>query len=145
MTIQRMDHVGVNVRDLAAARAFFLDLGLEVAGEGALEGEWLDRIVALEGARTGFVMLRTPNGQSTVELITYHAPADEIAVVPLAVNAHGIRHIAFVVDDVETTLTTAGRNGAEPVGEILHLEPGVKLCYIRGPEGLIVELAEQSG
>lgn len=143
MKIQRIDHVGVNVRDLAAAKAFFIDFGLEVAGEGELEGAWLDRIVGLNGAKTAFVMMRTPDGQASIELITYHSPADDTAIQQPAANAHGIRHIAFLVDDIEAAVARLKRNGAEPFSEIQQFESIFKLCYVRGPEGMIIELAEQ--
>lgn len=101
MKTRRIDHIGVIVRDLAAAQAFLIDLGLEVLREGELEGEWLDRIVGLDGVRDAFVMMGTPDGEANIELITFYSPADDSAIEPPAANKLGIRHIAFVVEDIE--------------------------------------------
>lgn len=145
MKLQRMDHVGVIVRDFAAAKAFFLDLGLEVRGEGELEDARLDRIVGLNGARTTFAMLGVPGGQTNIELITFHAPADESDTRHLAANAAGIRHLAFVVEDIEAVIARLERRGAEPFSAIQEFEGSYRLCYLRGPEGIIIELAEAIG
>jgi catechol 2,3-dioxygenase-like lactoylglutathione lyase family enzyme len=141
--IQRIDHVGVIVRDLAAAKAFFIDFGLEVLGEGELADTWIDRVVGLDGVKVAFVMLRTPDGQANIELITYYAPTDDRAIQQPAANTLGVRHIAFVVDDIEAVVGRLKQNGAETFGEIQQFEDSWKLCYVRGPEGMIIEPAEQ--
>jgi catechol 2,3-dioxygenase-like lactoylglutathione lyase family enzyme len=118
MKIQRIDHVGVIVRDLAAAKAFFIDFGLEVLGEGELAGAWIDRVVGLDGVKTAFVMLRTPDGQANIELITYYSPSDDRAIEQPSANTLGIRHIAFAVDDIEAVVARLKKNGAETFSEI---------------------------
>ncbi|QBD81139.1 VOC family protein [Ktedonosporobacter rubrisoli] len=143
MKIQRIDHVGVIVNDLAAAKAFFLDFGLEVLGEGEMEGKMLDRIVGLNDARTAFVMLGTSDGQANIELVKYYSPPDEQGIRPSLANTPGIRHIAFVVEDIEAIVAKLKKRGMEIFGEIQHFEGSYKLCYVRGPEGIILELAEQ--
>jgi catechol 2,3-dioxygenase-like lactoylglutathione lyase family enzyme len=143
MKIQRIDHVGIIVNDLAAAKAFFVDFGLEVQGEGELEGEWLDQIVGLHDVKTAFVYLRVPDGQASIELIKYHTPSDEKGIQPSFSNTLGIRHIAFVVEDIEAVVAKLKKQGTEIFGEIHTFEGSYKLCYVRGPEGIILELAEQ--
>lgn len=143
MKAQRIDHVGVIVRDLAAVTAFFTDLGLEVLGEWESAGAWLDRVVGLHDARTACVMLRTPDGQANIELCTFSSPADDRAVEPPAANTPGIRHIAFIVDDIDAVVARLKQRGAEPFSEIQQFEDSYRLCYVRGPEGMIIELAEQ--
>ena len=144
MTIQRMDHVGVVVDDLAAATAFFVDLGLEVRGETAVEGEWVDRIVGLEGVRVDTAMVATPDGHGRLELIEFHSPPAEGGDAHPA-NTRGIRHIAFVVDDIDAVVARARARGAELVGEVERYKDMFRLCYLRGPAGIIVELAERIG
>ncbi len=143
MKIQRIDHVGVIVRDLAAAKAFFIDFGLEVLGEGELAAAWIDRVVGLDGVKVAFVMLRTPDGQANIELITFYSPSDDRAIQQPSANTLGIRHIAFVVEDIEAVVARLKKNGAETFSEIQQFEDSYKLCYVRGPEGMIIELAEQ--
>lgn len=143
MKIHRIDHVGVVVNDLPAAKAFFLNLGLEVIGEAELEGEWLDRIVGLNNVKTASVMLRTPDGQTNLELAKFYTPSDERGIQQSSANTLGIRHIAFVVEDIEAVVTKLKKKGVEIFSEIQHYEEIYKLCYIRGPEGIILELAEQ--
>jgi catechol 2,3-dioxygenase-like lactoylglutathione lyase family enzyme len=143
MKIQRIDHVGVIVNDLAAAKAFFLDFGLEAQGEGELEGEQLDQIVGLHDVKTAFVYLRTPDGQANIELIKYYRPSDEKGIQQPLANALGIRHIAFVVEDIEAIVAKLKKKGTEMFSEIQTYEKNYKLCYVRGPEGIILELAEQ--
>jgi catechol 2,3-dioxygenase-like lactoylglutathione lyase family enzyme len=145
MKVSRIDHVGVIVNDLAAAKAFFLDLGLEVQGEGELEGKWLDRIVGLDDVKTEIVMMQTPDGQANLELAKFHAPSDERGIQQCFANTLGIRHIAFVVEDIEAVVAKLKRNGREIFSEIQQYEESYKLCYVRGPEGIILELAEQIG
>jgi catechol 2,3-dioxygenase-like lactoylglutathione lyase family enzyme len=145
MTIYRIDHVGIVVNDLSAAKAFFLDVGLELLGEGKVEGEWVERIIGLEDVREKVLMLRTPDGEANVELVKFHTPSDEKGMQRPLANTLGIRHIAFAVEDIEAVVAKMKKNGAELVGEIQNYENAYKLCYVRGPEGIILELAEQFG
>ncbi len=145
MTIQRMDHVGVVVDDLAAATQFFVSLGLEVQGEGEVGGRWVDRVIGLDGVRAAIAMLQTPDGQTRVELTKFHAPPMELGDKYAPANASGIRHLAFVVDDVEAAVAAVRAGGAELVGELERYGGSYRLCYVRGPEGIIVELAEPVG
>jgi catechol 2,3-dioxygenase-like lactoylglutathione lyase family enzyme len=135
--------VGVIVNDLSAAKAFFLDFGLEVQGEGELEGEWLDQIVGLKDVKTAYVFLRTPDGEANIELIKFYTPSDENGIQKPFANTLGIRHIAFVVEDIEAVVAKLKKKGAEIFSEVQHYEDSYKLCYVRGPEGIILELAEQ--
>ncbi len=142
MKIQRIDHVGINVNDLAAAKAFFLDFGFEVQWEGEMSGELLETVVALRDAKTSVAMIGLPDGQMNLELIKYHMPTDKRDVQRPFANTLGIRHIAFVVDDIDATIATLKKKGVEIFSEIQNYEDMYKLCYIRGPEGIILELAE---
>jgi catechol 2,3-dioxygenase-like lactoylglutathione lyase family enzyme len=145
MTIRRMDHVGVVVDDLAAAIQFFGEVGLELQGEGSVEGRWVDRIVGLEGVRTEFAMMRTPDGNGRLELIKFHSPPTQGKNQHAPANTRGIRHVAFVVEDIDDVVTSLQAHGAELVGELVRYEDVYRLCYVRGPEGVIVELAEEIG
>jgi catechol 2,3-dioxygenase-like lactoylglutathione lyase family enzyme len=145
MTIQRMDHVGVVVDDLAAATAFFVELGLKLQGEGPVEGNWVDRVVGLEGVRAEIVMLETPNGHGRLELSKFHAPSGRAGDRHEPANTPGIRHVAFAVDDIDAVVAGLRARGAELVGEVERYRDSYRLCYVRGPEGIIVELAEQIG
>jgi catechol 2,3-dioxygenase-like lactoylglutathione lyase family enzyme len=145
MTIQRMDHVGIVVDDLAAATAFFVELGLTLQGQGMVEGGWVDRVVGLEGVRGEIAMLETPDGHARVELSTFHAPSARSGEGHAPANTLGLRHIAFLVDDVDAVLARLRARGAELVGDVERYEDIYRLCYVRGPEGIIVELAEQIG
>ena len=145
MTIQRMDHVGIIVEDLAAAVAFFVELGLELEGETPVEGSWVDRVVGLEGVRADIAMLRTPDGHGKVELARFHTPSAQGGDARAPANALGIRHITFAVQGIDDLLVRLRAHGAELVGELEQYENIFRLCYIRGPEGIIIELAEQIG
>ena len=145
MTVQRMDHVGVVVDDLDAAIAFFAELGLERAGAGSVDGEWVDRIVGLDGVRTDFAFMQTPDGHGRLELIKFRAPAGEGGDGPMPANATGIRHLTFAVDDIDAAVASARRHGGELVGEVVDYEGIYRLCYMRGPAGIIVELAQSLG
>ena len=145
MTIQRMDHVGIVVDDLAAATAFFAELGLELQGEGSVEGDWVDRIVGLERVRTDFAFVQTPDGHARLELIKFHTPPGPGGERHAPANTPGIRHLAFAVDDIDDAVARLQARGAELVGEVERYEDIYRLCYVRGPEGIIVELAEQIG
>jgi len=142
MGIQRMDHVGVVVDDLAAATEFFAELGLVVQGEASVEGGWVDRIIGLEGVRSDIVMMQTPDGNGRLELSKFHSPSNPGGDRHPAANAPGIRHVSFVVDDVDAAVAGLRARGAELVGEVVSYENVYRLCYVRGPEGIIVELAE---
>ncbi|HEX7292903.1 MAG TPA: VOC family protein [Solirubrobacterales bacterium] len=142
MAIQRMDHVGIVVKDLAAATEFFVELGLEVQGEGQVEGASVDRTVGLEGVRSELVMLQTPDGQRRIELAKFHSPPSPGGDPQAPANKPGIRHLAFVVEDIDALVAGLQARGAELVGELVRYEDIYRLCYVRGPEGIIVELAE---
>jgi catechol 2,3-dioxygenase-like lactoylglutathione lyase family enzyme len=139
-----MDNVGVVVDDLAAAIAFFVELGLDLEGETTVEGEWVDRVVGLDGVRCDIVMLRTPDGHGRIELAKFHTPA-AISLTPenAPANTLGIRRIMFAVDDIEDVVARLQAQGAEVVDEIAQYEDIYRLCYVRGPEGIVVGLAER--
>ena len=143
MTIQRMDNVGIVVADLAAAIAFFVELGLELEGEATVEGQWVDRVVGLDGVRSDIAMLRTPDGHGRLELTKFHAPPATTAEPNAPPNTLGIRRIMFAVDDIEDVLARLQAHGAELMGEVVQYEDSYRLCYVRGPEGIVVALAEQ--
>jgi catechol 2,3-dioxygenase-like lactoylglutathione lyase family enzyme len=143
MTIQRMDNVGIVVDDLEAATAFFVELGLELEGEATVEGQWVDRVVGLDGVRNDIAMMRTPDGHGRLELMKFHAPPATTAEPNAPVNTLGIRRIMFAVKDIEDVLARLQAHGAELVGELVQYEDSYRLCYVRGPEGIIVALAEQ--
>jgi catechol 2,3-dioxygenase-like lactoylglutathione lyase family enzyme len=146
MTVLRLEHIGIVVDDLAAATAFFVALGLELEGEASVEGGLVDRINGLEGVRADIVMLRTPDDHATkLELAKYRSPAYEGVDGPAPANAPGIRHILFAVDDIEASLAALRAHGGELVGELVNYENSYRLCYVRGPAGIIVELAEKIG
>ena len=145
MTIRRMDHVGIVVDDLAAATAFFVELGMTPQGEMSLENEAVDRIVGLEGVRTDVAMLETPDGGGRLELIKFQAPPAEAGEPRAPANTPGLRHLAFQVDDIHATVARLRTHGAELVGEVVPYGNSYHLCYLRGPQGIIVELAEKIG
>jgi catechol 2,3-dioxygenase-like lactoylglutathione lyase family enzyme len=140
-----MDHVGVVVDDLPAAIEFFVALGLESQGEMTGEGSAVDRTVGLEGVRTDFAFVRTPDGHGALELIKFHSPSHEGEIRHEPANIPGLRHLTFAVDDIEATLARLQAHGGELVGELVQFEDSYKLCYVRGPAGIIVELAEKLG
>jgi catechol 2,3-dioxygenase-like lactoylglutathione lyase family enzyme len=145
MAIQRMDHVGIVVDDLADAVAFFAQLGLELQGEAPVEGDWVDRVVGLESVRAQIAMLQTPDGHGRLELTKFHTPSTDGGYQRAPANAPGIRHVAFAVDDIDAVLARLRARGAELVGELGRYQDSYRLCYVRGPAGIIVELAEQIG
>jgi catechol 2,3-dioxygenase-like lactoylglutathione lyase family enzyme len=144
MTLQRMDNILIVVEDLEAAKAFFVELGMELEGETTVEGPWVDRVVGLENVRSEIAMMRTPDGHGRIELDKFHAPA-AVRTEPknTPVNTLGIRRIMFAVDDIENVLARLRAHGAELIGEITQYEDIYRLCYIRGPEGIIIALTEQ--
>ena len=146
MAIQRMDHVSVVVDDLEAAKAFFVELGMELEGEAPIEGRWVDRVNGLDGVRVDIAMMRTRDGHGRLELTTFHTPEAVRAQPENALgNTLGLRSIMFAVDDIDATVAGLRAHGAELVGEVAQYEDSYRLCYVRGPEGIIVALAEQLG
>jgi catechol 2,3-dioxygenase-like lactoylglutathione lyase family enzyme len=144
MTIQRMDNVGIVVDDLEAAIAFFVELGMELEGKALVEGRWAARTVGLDGVRSEIAMMRTPDGHGRLELMKFHTPT-AISAEPqnAPANTLGIRRIMFAVDDIEDVVARLRTHGAELVGELVQHEDIYRLCYVRGPEGIMVALAEQ--
>ena len=144
MTIQRMDHVSVVVDDLEAAIAFFVELGMELEGRAPIEGRSVDRLNALDGVRADIAMVRTPDGHGRLELTKFHTPTAVSAEPENAPpNTLGLRSVMFAVDDVDATVARLRAHGAELVGEVAQYEASYRLCYVRGPAGIIVALAEQ--
>ena len=144
MTLQRMDNVLIVVDDLAAAKAFFVALGMELEGETTVEGPAVDRLVGLKNVRATLALMRTPDGHGRIELDKFHTPeAVRAAPKNAPVNTLGIRRIMFAVDDIEDVLARVRAHGAELIGEVVQYEDTYRVCYIRGPEGIIIGLAEQ--
>jgi len=137
-----MHNVGIVVDDLKAAIAFFAELGLELEGEATVEGQWVDRIVGLNGVRSDIAMMRTPDGHSRLELTKFQRPTATSVELNAPVNTLGIRRIMFAVEDIKEVLTRLQARGAELVGEIVQYEDIYLLCYVRGPEGILIALAE---
>lgn len=143
MALQRMDNVLIVVEDLDAAKAFFIELGMEVAGETQVEGSWAGEVVGLEDVRADIVMLRTPDGNSRVELSRFHTPpAVRAEPEDAPANALGIRRIMFTVDDIDDTVARLRTHGAELLDKIAQYEDMYRLCFLRGPQGIIIGLAE---
>lgn len=146
MTIQRMDNVLIVVEDLEAAKAFFVELGMELEGETQVEGEWVGRVVGLENVKADIVMLRTPDGHGRVELSRFHTPpAVRAEPEDAPANALGIRRIMFAVEDIDDVVARLRNHGAELLDEIAQYEDLYRLCFVRGPEGIVIGLAEQLG
>ena len=146
MTLLRMDNVLLVVDDLEAAIAFFTELGLELEGQTIVEGASVDRLVALDGVRSEIAMMRTPDGHGRIELDKFHTPAairSEPEDVP--VNTLGIRRIMFAVENIEDVVARLRAHGAQLIGELTQYEDKYRLCYVRGPEGILVALAEEIG
>ncbi len=145
MTVKRMDNVGIVVDDLSATIAFFRELGLELEGQGTVEGEWAGRVTGLPNQRVEIAMMRTPDGHGRLELSRFLSPpvVDDHRNAP--VNALGYLRVMFAVDDIDGTVTRLRNRGAQLVGEVVQYEDVYRLCYIRGPEGLLVGLAEELG
>ena len=144
MTLLRMDNVLLVVEDLEAAIAFFTELGMELEGRMVVEGPWVDKTIGIDGARSEIAMMRTPDGQGRIELDKFIAPA---AIVPepgpSAVNAIGYRRVMFAVDDIDAMVARLQRHGAALVDEIVQYEDAYRLCYLRGPDGILIGIAEQ--
>jgi catechol 2,3-dioxygenase-like lactoylglutathione lyase family enzyme len=145
MTVQRLENVGIVVEDLAAATQFFVELGLTILGEMPVEGDWVDRVVGLEGVRADIAMLQTPDGHGRLELMQFHAPSARRGEHNAPPNTLGIRRIAFGVDDIDAAVAGLRARGVELLGEVVRYEDSYRLCYVRGPEGIIVMLAEELG
>ncbi|MFC5216716.1 VOC family protein [Streptomyces coerulescens] len=144
MTLQRMDNVGIVVEDLDAAIAFFTELGMELEGKAEIEGRWADLTVGLDGIRCVIAMMRIPDGHGRLELAQYYAPA-AIGAAPPAPNTLGLHRVMFAVDDIDDTIARLRPHGAELLGEVARYEDSYRLCYLRGPVGIIIGLAEQLG
>src|SRR4051794_16341793 len=143
MAVRRMDHVGIVVEDLDAAIAFFTELGLEQQGRMPVDGSWVDRVVGLDGVSVEIAMMRTPDGKSRLELTKFLAPAVMTGdPYPAPANTLGLRRIMFAVDDIRDVVRRLKKKGGELVGEIAQYEDVYLLCYLRGPSGIIVALAE---
>lgn len=144
MALQRMDNVGIVVEDLPATIAFFVELGLSLEGEMRVAGPWVDRVVGLDGVEVDIAMMRTPDGHSRLELMRFLTPT-AITAEPKAAppNTLGIRRLMFAVDDIDDVVTRLRAHGAELMGELTQYEDTYRLCYLRGPEGMIIALAQQ--
>jgi catechol 2,3-dioxygenase-like lactoylglutathione lyase family enzyme len=146
VTLKRMDNVLIVVEDIEAAKAFFAELGMELQGETQVEGPWVDHTVGLDGVRADIVMMRTPDGHCGVELTRFHTPPavrSEPAIAPA--NTLGLRRIMFSVEGLDDVVARLRGHGAELVDEIVQYEDYYRLCFMRGPEGIIIGLAEQLG
>lgn len=139
----RFDHVALVVDDLEAATAFFVGLGFERDGGATVEGDVVDRINGLDGVRAELVMVRTPDGSGKLELVKYHAPPGAHPVESLPANRLGLRHICLEITDLDATVDRLRREGYDTVGDVCDYGTSFRLCYVRGPEGLIVELAQR--
>ena len=143
MAIQRMDNVLVVVEDIDAVIAFFVELGMELVGKGPVEGRWVERVIGIDDVRQDVAMLRTPDGHGRIELAMFHAPkAIRSEPEDAPANTLGIRRVMFAVDDVDDVIARLRTHGAELVGEVAQYEDVYRLCYVRGPEGIVVGLAE---
>jgi len=140
-----MDNVGIVVDDLAATIDFFAELGLELEGQGTVEGEWAGRVTGLGDQRVEIAMMRTPDGHSRLELSRFLTPPAVADHRNAPVNSLGYLRVMFAVDDVDETLARLGKRGAQLVGEVVQYQDAYRLCYIRGPEGLLIGLAEELG
>lgn len=153
MTVLRLEHIGIVVDDLAAATAFFSALGLELEGKASVDGDAVDRINGLDGVRADVVILRTPDGHGKIELAKYHEPTyrgpgsaeGAAGAAGPPANTPGLRHVLFAVDDIEASLAALQAHGGTLVGELVNYENVYRLCYMHGPAGVIVELAEKIG
>jgi catechol 2,3-dioxygenase-like lactoylglutathione lyase family enzyme len=146
MALQRMDNVLIVVDDLEAAKAFFAELGMELEGQTTVEGGWAGRVVGLDDVRADIAMMRTPDGHGRVELSKFHTPpAVRAEPEDAPANALGIRRIMFAVEDIDDVVARLRNHGAELVGEIAQYEDIYRLCFVRGPEGIVIGLAEQLG
>lgn len=144
-TIQRMDNVAIVVDDLAAAKAFFTELGLELEGEATVEGGTVDRLLGLEGVRSDVAMMRSPDGHGRIELTRYQAPQSPNGDPRAPANTLGAHRVMFAVNDIDDVVNRLRPHGGELLGEVVQYENSYRLCYLRGPAGILVALAEQIG
>ena len=145
MTLKRMDNMGIVVEDLDAAVAFFTELGLELEGRAPIVGEWADGVTGLRNMRVEIAMMRTPDGHSRLEISRFLAPPVAADHRNAPVNALGYLRIMFTVEDIDETLARLGKHGATLVGQVVQYEDAYRLCYLRGPEGILLGLAEELG
>jgi catechol 2,3-dioxygenase-like lactoylglutathione lyase family enzyme len=145
MTVKRMDNVGIVVEDIDAAIEFFVELGLELEGRAPVQGDWADGVTGLRGMRVEIAMLRTPDGHSRLELSRFLAPPVAADHRGAPVNALGYLRVMFTVEDIDDTLVRLRSRGAKLVGEVVQYQNIYRLCYIRGPEGILIGLAQQLG
>src|ERR1700693_5902031 len=143
MAVQRMDNVGIVVDDLPATIAFFLELGLELEGQATIEGDWAERVTGLRDMRVEIAMMRTPDGHSRLEISRFLTPPAVADHRNAPVNALGYLRIMFAIDDIDETLARLRKRGAQLVGEVVQYKNAYRLCYIRGPEGLLIGLAQE--
>jgi len=143
MKVRHIDHIGINVEDLKTAKSFFTDLGFKVVGEMEMQGELVDRVTGLEGVKDDIVMLQAPDGKLNLELVKFHRPLDENGIQQSAANTLGLRHLCFEVEGLDEILASLQQKGHKLMGELQNYEDSWKLCYVRGPEGIIIELAEK--
>lgn len=146
MTIRRMDNILLVVDDLERMKAFLTELGMELEGQMDVDGPWVDRTIGLENVRCTIATMRTPDGHGRIELDKFHTPAAvTFGPTDTPVNALGLRRIMFLVEDIDADVARLRRHGAELMGDIVQFDNAYRLCYMRGPEGIIVALAEQVG
>jgi catechol 2,3-dioxygenase-like lactoylglutathione lyase family enzyme len=146
MTVRRLDNVAVVVDDLDAAIAFFTELGMELEGRATIEGRWAERVVGLDGLRSEIAMMRVPDGAGRLELTRYDAPTPhDLGLGTAPPNVLGMHRVMFAVDDVDDTVERLRPHGGELLGEIVRYEDAYRLCYLRGPGGVIVGIAQQVG
>lgn len=143
MKIKHVDHIGIIVKDMETVKTFFADLGFELLGEAPVQGEWVERIIGLTDVKEDVAMLQAPDGQLNIELVKFHQPEDPEGIRPGAANMLGLRHLAFITEDVQEVVDALQQKGYELIGEVQTYEDAWKLCYVRGPEGIIIELTEQ--
>ena len=145
MPVQRMDNVGIVVADLEATIAFFRELGLELEGQTTIDGDWAGRVTGLPDMRVEIAMMRTPDGHGRLELSRFLTPTPIADHRNAPVNALGYLRVMFAVDDIDETLARLREHGAELVSEVVRYQETYRLCYIRGPEGLLIGLAQELG
>src|ERR1700756_5748639 len=145
MALKRMDNVGIVVEDLGETIDFFRELGLELEGQAMIEGDWAGRVTGLRGQRVEIAMMRTPDGHSRLELSRFLTPPVVADHRNAPVNALGYLRVMFAVEDIDDTLARLRKRGAQVIGEVVQYEDVYRLCYIRGPEGLLIGLAQELG
>ena len=145
MSLKRMDNIGIVVEDIDAAIEFFAELGLELEGRAPIQGDWADGVTGLRGMRVEIAMMRTPDGHSRLELSRFLAPAVVADHRNAPVNALGYLRVMFAVEDIDDTLARLAKRGAEVVGKVVQYQNAYRLCYIRGPEGILIGLAQELG